>query len=363
MVPATVAELTPEWLTGALCADVPGAEVTSFDLGGGSDGTASRRAITVAYNEAGQAAGLPTALYSKMTPTLLNRLLVGVTGAAGMEALFYGRIRPHLDIGAPAGYHGAWDPRTCRSFVLTEDITATRGAVFGDATTIHVDRAGAESMVRELARYHGGLWEDPRLDHEWTDLVDTHTWQRTFNTRTRFDSGAMLGFRIAPDEIPRALHDRKAEVRKAFDRSLAINARGPKTLVHHDVHPGNWFRLPDGSLNLYDWQGIAKGNWAIDFSYAITAALEPEDRRAWEHDLLEQYLQLLGDAGGKPPSFEDAWLAYRQQTLHGLILWLYTVLVGRVQEIQSDAHVRILIRRTAQAVVDLETLDALDGAG
>lgn len=358
-VPAGIGELTTQWLTAALCREVAGAAVTGFSFGEGSDGTSSRRAITVSYNAVGTDAGLPGAVYSKSTPGLVSRVLIGVTGAAGAEALFYDAIRQHLDVGAPAGYFGAWDARSCRSMILIEDIVRTRGATFGSAA-IGVDRAGAESMVREMASYHGALWEDPRLDREWTAVLDAEAWQRNFNAKTRFDAGAMLGFRLAAEEIPPELHARKTEIRPALMRSLAINVRGPKTLLHQDVHPGNWFRLPDGSLNLYDWQGIAKGSWALDLSYALSAGLDVEDRRAWERDLLALYLDELAAAGGKPPGFERAWLAYRQQMFHGLVFWTYTFLVGKVSALQPEAHVRMLIRRTAQAIVDLDSLDSLD---
>lgn len=243
--------------------------------------------------------------------------------------------------------------------VLTEDVAKSRRAVFGDSTAKKVDRAGAESMVREMAGYHGALWEDPRLDTEWTSLRDSYNWQRNFNVKTRFDAGAIVGMRLASDEIPDGLHRRRSEIRTALMRSLEINTRLPQTLLHQDVHPGNWFRLPDGSLNLYDWQGIAKGNWALDVSYALSAGLDIDDRRAWERDLLALYLENLGMSGGKPPAFADAWRAYRQQLFHGFIFWTYTFLVGKVAPLQSDGHVRTMIRRTAQAILDLESLDSL----
>jgi thiamine kinase-like enzyme len=359
VVPARVEDLTPEWLTAALCRDRPGARVTGVQLGGGSEGTSSRRALRMTYNDAG--AGLPTAVYAKSTPRFVSRVLVGVTGAAGAEALFYDRIRRHLDIGAPAGYAGAWDPRSCRSMVLAEDVSVTRGATFPDAA-VHIDRRQAQSMVREMARYHGALWEDPRLDREWTTLRDAETWQRKFNASTGMDAGAVLAFRFARDEIPAALHARRRDVRPAFARSLAVNVRLPRTLLHQDVHPRNWFHLPGGELHLYDWQGIAKGNWSLDVAYALSAALDVDDRRAWERELLELYLDELGAARGQPPSFEDAWLRYRQQMLHGLVFWTYTLLVGKVSELQPEDYVRTLIRRTAQAVVDLETLDSVGRA-
>lgn len=357
-VPATIAQLTPAYLTSVLSAGVADARVTAFSFGEGTDGTSSRRAIDVTWNDAGAAAGLPSAVYSKTSPGFVHRVLIGVTGAAAAEALFYSQIRPTLELGAPAGYHGSFDPATSRSLVLIEDIVRTRGATFGDAST-YVDRAAAESMVDEMARYHGALWEDPRLDREWSSLLDAKAWQENFNGKTGFDRGALVGARLATEQVPAELWARRKEIRGALMRSLEANVRLPRTLLHQDVHPGNWFRLPDGSMNLYDWQAIAKGNWALDVAYALSAGLTVEDRRAWERDLLERYLEQLGAAGGRPPTSDDAWLAYRQQMFHGFIFWTYTLLVGKLQELQREEHVRELIRRTGQAIVDLDSLDAV----
>ncbi|WHU47433.1 phosphotransferase [Gordonia sp. L191] len=358
-VPASVDQLTPEWLGATVGHAVPGARVTDMALGDGSDGTSSRRAISVEWNAAGSTAGLPTALYTKSTPSLLNRLLVGITGAAGAEALFYTRIRPTLDIGAPEGYHGAWDPKTCRSMVVTENIATSRGATFADASQIYIDRPSAESMVAELARYHGQLWDDPRLTGEW-DLMPADQWQRSFNARIGFDRGATFAMRFLDEEIPVALQSKKKDIRRGLMQSVTYDVSGPMTLLHQDVHPGNWFRLPDGSLNLYDWQGIGCGGWALDVSYALSTALTTEDRREWERDLLALYLERLAAEGGKPPTEGEAFLAYRQQMFRGFIYWTYTHLVGKFSELQPDAHVRALVQRTGQALVDLESLDSLD---
>lgn len=358
VVPATIDQLTEAYLTTALARGVDGARVTAFAFGEGTDGTSSRRAIDVTWNDAGRAAGLPQAVYSKTSPGFVHRVLIGVTGAAAAEALFYSQIRPTLDLGAPAGYHGGFDPATSRSLVLIEDIVRTRQATFGDAST-YVDRAAAESMVDEMARYHGALWEDPRLDGAWSSLLDARAWQENFNSKTGFDRGALVGARLAGQDVPAALWARRGELRGALMRSLEANVRLPRTLLHQDVHPGNWFRLPDGSMNLYDWQAIAKGNWSLDVAYALSAGLTVEDRRAWERDLLERYLGRLGAAGGTPPAFDEAWLAYRRQMFHGFIFWTYTLLVGKLQELQREEHVRELIRRTGQAIVDLGSLDAV----
>lgn len=187
-------------------------------------------------------------------------------------------------------------------------------------------------------------------------------WQRSFNARIGFDRGAVVAMRFLTDEVPADLQSRKADIRRGLMESVGYAAAGPMTLLHQDVHPGNWFRLPDGSLHLYDWQGIGRGGWALDVAYALSAALTTEDRRAWEHDLLARYLDRLAAAGGSPPSPDEAFLAYRQQMFRGFIYWTYTHLVGKLSELQPDAHVRTLVQRTGQALVDLDSLDSLDRA-
>lgn len=357
-VPLKVEGLTEEWLTEALCRDHPAAQVTGFELLAGSEGTTTRRSLRIEYNWAGVDAALPTAVFSKSAPRFLSRVLVGITGIGAGEALFYETIRRHLEIGAPAGYFGRWDELAWRYLVLTEDVSVTRGATF-PREGIQVDRSGAECMIREMAHYHGAFWEDPRLD-EWTVLADPYVWQLALNRRAGCDLGAIAAFRWLTAEIPHQLRSRKSEIRGALMRSLAVNVRGPKTLLHQDTHPRNWFKVPDGSVYLYDWQAIAKGNWALDVSYALSSVLDTADRRSWERELLELYLDELGSAGGNPPSFAEAWLAYRQQMIHGFVFWAYTSAVNRVREVHPEDVTRTIVARTAQAMVDLETLDAID---
>src|ERR687895_509117 len=52
-VPRTPDDITPEWLTKALCAGHPGAEVTAVESFGGGTRTSTRRTMRVTYNEAG----------------------------------------------------------------------------------------------------------------------------------------------------------------------------------------------------------------------------------------------------------------------------------------------------------------------
>jgi thiamine kinase-like enzyme len=358
-VPPSPEALTVDWLTAALCFGHPGAAVTGFNLGAGSSGTSSRRAFTVEYNAAGTEAGLPTALFSKSSPTFTTRLLTSATGLLVSEAGFYRSMRPELDIEAPVGHYIAHDPRSDRSLFVLEDVSVTRGAIFEDNKR-HVTRAMAEGMVSLIARYHAAYWGQDRLDRDFPWLRTSEEWQLNLNDTINNRKRTMVGFERAREAIAPALYARRDEFFDKLMASLAINSRQPRTLLHSDVHPGNWYTTRDGGMGLYDWQCITKGHGTLDLVYALSSHLETEDRRAWERQLVELYLSELAEHGVRDLSFSATWLAYRQQIHHALMMWLATIGASKLQPVMQSTETSLTnLSRMSWAAVDLESLDAV----
>ncbi|MEU7631397.1 aminoglycoside phosphotransferase family protein [Nocardia sp. NPDC049220] len=360
-VPAAPESLTPEWLTAVLCDGHPDAKVESVALTGGSDGTSSRRAISVEYNEAGRSAGLPTELFSKSTTALTQRIVCGLCHLLENESGFYTSIRPELDMEAPVGYHAEFDPRSFRSLFLLENVVTTKGATFGNPLTRVLDRAMAEDMVSQLACYHGAFWDSPRLRTDFGWLLTGENWHTTIdnmiNTGKMFRNGVARGEAAIPPELLK----RRKELWPALFRAMALHSSTPQTLVHADVHAGNWYRTADGRMGLYDWQCTLRGNWALDFAYALMSNLTIENRRAWERELLEFYLDRLKAAGGDAPGFNEAWLHYRQQTFQGMFAWVGTLGQGRMQPDMQPRDISLAnVERIMQAIADLESLDSLN---
>ena len=359
-VPPAASALTTGWLTAALCRGVPDAAVVDFDIVGGSDGTSSRRALQVTYNAAGQQAGLPTRLFMKSASSFQSRLMLVLGGVTESETIFYRDLRPALDrLRSPRSYYAAFDPQTFRSIVLMDDLSA-QGWTFPDPMKDVVTRRDAEDMVDQMAYYHATFWNDPRLTREYARLPTTELFQQRLN-EIGFQKRARVGIERGRSVMPPALYRRKAELLPAVMRALRLNSAGTPTLLHQDVHQGNWLRDPDGRMGLYDWQAVAKGEWALDFSYAMSVNLPIEDRRAWERDLLERYLWRLGEDGvSAPPSFDDAWLRYRQQPFHVVIFALFTIGAGRLQpDMQPKDYMLRCWERIATFVDDHESLDSL----
>jgi hypothetical protein len=360
VVPPSAEAITPEWLSGVLCSQVSGARVVEVRVARGDNGTSARRALEVVYNDAGTAAGLPTSLFSKSTATFGSRMLLGVTGIAEGESVFYNHVRPELKLRSPHAYYSGYDRKSHRSLVILEDLTA-RGWTFPNPMSNTVGRNDAEDMASEMALYHGALWNSARFRNDLAPLRPAYEWQEYLNRKVGFEKRTLTGLERAKDVVNAKLYDQRDRLYPAFMRSLALHRTAPPTLLHQDLHLGNWLRDENGRMGLYDWQCVAKGHWALDYSYAIGGSLTTGDRREWQEDLLRLYLEQLKHTGAAPvPSFDEAWRAYQQQTMHALAFALFTHGGSRFEpELQPKDYTLASIERIGQHVTDLESIEAL----
>ena len=223
IVPTSAASITPPWLTAVLCRDVPGARVLDVALAEGHNGTSARQALAVTYNDAGQRAGLPRSLFSKATSTFTSRLLMGVTGITEGEAIFYNDIRPTLDVRSPRAFYAGADPRSHRSLVLLEDMRP-QGVTFPAPMTNEVTRDDATEMARQMATYHGALWDSPRFHGDLRQLRPSLEWQEKLN-RIDYVRRTQLGLDRARDVVPASLVARRHELHPRFMAALRLHPR------------------------------------------------------------------------------------------------------------------------------------------
>jgi hypothetical protein len=113
-------------------------------------------------------------------------------------------------------------------------------------------------------------------------------------------------------------------------------------------------------MGIADWQVGLQGSWAYDFAYLLTTALDVADRRAWERDLVDHYLDALGVAGAARLSAGEAWDAYRQATFYPYFAWVYTIGRSPLQpRFQPERVSLTMIERIAAAIDDLDSLAAV----
>lgn len=353
-IPVSYEAITPEWLTAILCRDVPGARVSGHRLGEVDSGTSNRRRIFLDYNEAGHAAGLPPSIFCKATHDLVNRILLSSTGTYS-EVSFYNRVRPLLDIDTPESFFAAYNPISWASIIVLRDI--------GDEVEFctertPMNRASVESQLDLLARMHGRFLAG---DDAKRPLADLFTFRERFHglvTRHNLRDCCENGFRAAEEVIPPRLFARAGEVWAATLRSVDRQAQLAETFTHNDVHLKNWFIRDRPVMGLSDWQSSGRGTWARDLAYCLSTALEPEDRRVLERDLIAFYLYRLTAAGAPPTAFDDAFRDYREQLLSVLAWWTMTLTPSAdMPDMQPRDTTLAFIGRIAEAMDDLDTLN------
>lgn len=357
-IPLHYENITERWLTNVLCADTPGAEVVGHSLDVPDNGSSNRRKISVKYNEAGEAAGLPTKLFAKASHDLSQRLVLGLAGAAEAEVNFYRNIRDRIDIEAPVSHHSALDRESFNSIILLGDISETVTEFCSHKTVMTKERA--QSQLRALATLHGTYWG--KAEDASGDLVGYATWPGYFDRVLAFGmrEGSEAGFQDAEGIIPDRLFQRADEIWPKTLRSVALHDQSPKTLVHGDVHLKNWYVAGDGEMGLSDWQCAHRGSWARDVGYAMATALTVEDRREWEHDLLAYYLDQLQASGGPLIKFDDAFRQIGQQLITALTWWTITLHPAEgMADMQPRDITEEFVRRISIAMDDHETLDKL----
>jgi hypothetical protein len=354
-VPWSAEAISPEWMTAVMCRDVEGAQALSVEVCGGDQGSSVRRRLKVGYNDAGRKAQLPEDLFCKTTPTVLTRLATGLSAAA--EGRFYREIRSGLNIEAPQCYHSAWDRNSGRSIHLFEDVVATKAARFCRWNTT-ISRPQAEQIIDTLAVLHGRFYQSPRFDSDlkWVvSYVDFFRAGERVGLRECHEQAMTKAEAIVPPDISR----RRSEIWPSTMKALDLHRKPPYTLLHSDVHLGNWYVSGENRLGLCDWQCLGRGHWARDVAYALATTISIEDRRAWERDLLRRYLEQMREKCGLSISFEEAWDLYRQQVFLALMMWTPTLVHTRTTpDMQPEEMSLEMIRRMTAAMSDLHSLDS-----
>ena len=311
-MPLSVEDLTAEWFTSAVPLPT-GATVATADVESIIWGTATKVFVRLTY-DGGDGAGLPETVCVKggFNPNL--RPLAGPGYLA--EALFFARLAPGLDFPLPRCWFADHDPETAQGLVVLEDLR-TAGAEFPTM----VDPLAPETVaaaLRLLASCHAATWNEQGLDASPWLTVGSPVQRQIIRIMLAEDHWKHHLSLPRGEGLPATMLDRERVI-AGFERLWAGDDAAPKALSHGDAHMGNLYLRPEPAF--LDWQGVCRAPWADDVTYLIGGALEPDDRRAHERELLAGYLEALRAEGVAPPDPDTAWDDYRRHHLHGFV-WL-----------------------------------------
>jgi Phosphotransferase enzyme family len=355
-LPVALDQITARWLSEALQSRHPGVVVRSVTLGNAMYGTATKVRLHVTYDGTSDSSAQPATLIVKGGFSAHRELMYR---EYMLESRFYSELAPRLDsIRVPRVLDAKHDDSQRQAIVILEDLD-TRGATFCRVQkTLTYDQAAAQ--LDTLASLHAQWWESrefgPGGPLSWVDELDPlpegvlGTYQRSRLQPNLYAECMALPRGVA---VSSYFHDRD-RMERAMERLRLIDRIGPRCLLHTDPHLGNWYLDRDGQPGLLDWQSVRKGPWAHDFNYCVVSSVDMLDRRAWERDLLCHYLEALQSRGVSPPAFDDAWVAYRQQSVYGLYYWLVNPV-----EFQVEVNNCSVASRFAFAAIDHDTFQLL----
>jgi aminoglycoside phosphotransferase (APT) family kinase protein len=219
----------------------------------------------------------------------------------------------------------------------------------------------ARAQLQQLARLHAYAW--PGMGRVAPDWVVPH------DPLPEGEAGAYQRGQLRPEvyahymsqprgvAVSRQFHDRE-RMEAAMERLRALDAAAPRCLLHVDPHLGNLYFDADNTAGILDWQSVRTGPWAHDVCYQLVSALDVADRPRWERALLALYLDALRDHDVAPPSFDEAWEAYRLHHAYGLYYWLVNPV-----EFQTEVNNCAVTPRFAAAALEHGTFELLLGRG
>jgi aminoglycoside phosphotransferase (APT) family kinase protein len=356
-MPATPADLTPEWLTAALRAgglDVVVRAVRTTPFG---EGAGMLSLLVRAELEYESGAGPASVVVKMPTHQEGNRATAVGFHCYEREVGFYMTAAARTPARTPRIYHA--DIEGAEDFVLVmEDF---RGYHIGDQV-VGCTVEQARLCMTTIAELHASFWS--RVDDPAFDFVPYH-WPSYFSDAMHQGTLALWDrlLELAGDAVPGPVRDAKERYLAAIPGMQEWITAEPRTLVHGDFRMDNlYFGQADGQapLALGDWQGMVRGKGAHDIAYYLTQSMPIEPRRAHERELIARWHAGLAAGGVTDYSAGDAWEDYRRAALY---LWTYVVVIFGALDPGNERGLRWMqeiTRRSSATILDLDLLELLD---
>ena len=354
--PTTVEDIDAGWLTAALADRHPGVEVVAVEVRSRHDMTNSHAMIGVTYADPDAAArsGAPTSAFCKLPPVDGRRDAIIATRMGPMEARFYRQLAPSLDLRVPEA-HVAREDDESGLFVLVLEDLVEKGCLVSDGTWgIPVD--GVAGALEELALMHA-RFADPAVREAEASWVPVRG--------AGGDMGKNMlryGIENHRDRVSDAFVDVSSIYCEQTSELHELWHEGPRTVIHGDTHIGNLF-LDEGRVGFLDWGIVNAGSCMRDASYLLTMAMDIEERRANQVDLLHLYVEALAAAGGPEIAVSDAWAMHRIQAAYNVPASCQVVTFESSRTPERAVFADAFLARAEASLEDLEVVAALAARG
>ena len=356
-IPASLAEVTPQWLADAM--GLPVAEIDVDVIGQGQGFVGQLGRVRLTYSGTPPKGAPATVIVKLPTQDPGGRAIGTMMGLWEREGRFYDEIASLMAVRVPDVYVNRAD-RASGDFVLVmEDLAPLRSADQVAGATPEQ----ARRVIDELATIHAAWWDSPKLDDlAWMPGLDSPL---IGAIKPMFD----MGWAKFLERYRGRVADRTLVWAERFsDRIPSLIERylgESTTLVHGDFRLDNMFfeadGNPEGAFALVDWQMSMRSPGGNDLVYFIVTNLAPPVRRVMERELVERYQAGLARHGvrGEYATVERLWQGY----LEGILFFCVTFgggLLGIDPANERGAKLfDELVMRTYTAADDLAVGDVL----
>lgn len=298
------------------------------------------------------------------------------------EAFFYNDLSPTLsttnpDTSLPQVYYAYGDTTTGVKCILMEALSPSEwldsGVFFGPGNPNNWKRdlpkmignaygerqddipsaaTVAKTTFLAIARIHATFWKDSSLldssktwlrGQQWVLGEGKESWQASQNmvrdmwTAYTTHINADSDYYIQWDPLVREAVEKAVDGISWQAQLDRLNENGRWTLVHGDFWPGNvmWNITNNKDIRLLDWEMVGLGSGPQDLGQYVLSNMDPADRRACEHDLIESYYEELLRAGvSDDGTLKDYCL--KEYTVGGVERWLWFLIYFCSQPMMED---------------------------
>ena len=346
-IPRHPADVTAEWLSAVLSADVATVDITP--IGTGQTGSTYRASVTYATQR-----DLPSTFAIKLPAqddTVRERVALGYLS----EVEFYTDVAGRVRIPVPACYYSdITDGGADFVLVLADMAPAEQGDQIAGCTPQE-----ATVAVEALAGLHGPSWCDP----VWLGLS-------AISMPKPGDEAAAKGLGEVSVMAADITIDKLGSRMTPDDRETLSAAMGlvtpwlltePKrfALMHGDYRLDNMLFDPDRTrVTVVDWQTMGVGLPARDLAYFTATSLAPEVRPQIEQDLVSSYHDVLLCYGVTDYDAETCWRDYRLGVIQAPLISALGFAFAASTE-RGDEMMLAMFHRGCRAIRELGTLDLI----
>ena len=313
-IPNTPDDITPQWLTEALCSTgiPPNVVVASLRIEPIAEFTCAGQLARLHLSFSQSQSTLPGTLVVKLhAPDEPLRAKTRPFTPDKREILFYQQLAREMHLRTPHCYYSAMNAADGKYVRILEDLAPAKVGDQIKGSTVEETALA----LRAIAGFHAHWWQSEKLE-EFDWLVGSPTDSDSI-ARWVLDQ-YRKAFPIFVSKVGVLLTDAAKAFGEQLPEKLADKSqfrKPPRTLVHGDFRLENVFfgaSLGKSGFAVIDWQDISRGEGVWDVAWFMGGCLQvTSNRQMEERQLLKIYHETLKGNGVNGYTFEACWEDYR----------------------------------------------------